>query len=107
VSDVARFGPERAADGGVTADGKGEVVLVWVSCSSRKRSRVTRGLAQKLRTSARSSRGASRPRLCSGTDWWIGVHRHVRRNLLAGGLLVVAVLFIFSASSPAGDCRLS
>ncbi len=105
VGDVAdvRIGPALRM-GGVTADGRGEVVLGLGFLMMRENGHaVTRRLDAKLTEVKRSlPPGLNVEPVYQRTDLVDRVIDTVRRNLFEGGLLVVAVLFVFLGNLRAG-----
>jgi cobalt-zinc-cadmium resistance protein CzcA len=102
VADVVTGGALRM--GGVTADGKGEVVLgLGFLIINQNGHTVTRGLEKKLdeaKTSLPS--GVKVEPVYARTALVDQVIATVRRNLFEGGLLVIAVLFVFLGNLRAG-----
>jgi cobalt-zinc-cadmium resistance protein CzcA len=90
--------------GGVTADGRGEVVLgLGFLLMGENGHEVTRHLEQKLDEVKRTlPSGVRAEPVYARTDLVDRVIDTVRRNLFEGGLLVVAVLFIFLGNLRAG-----
>jgi cobalt-zinc-cadmium resistance protein CzcA len=105
VRDVAevRTGPAIRM-GAVTADGRGEVVLgLGFLLMGENAHEVTSALAKKLdQVKQNLPPGVKVETVYSRTDLVDQVIDTVRRNLFEGGLLVVAVLFIFLGNLRAG-----
>jgi cobalt-zinc-cadmium resistance protein CzcA len=105
VGDVAEVRVGSALRmGGVTADGKGEVVLgLGFLLMGENGHVVTHHLQQKLHEVRRTLPPDVRAQpLYERTDLVDQVIATVRRNLFEGGLLVVAVLFLFLGNLRAG-----
>jgi cobalt-zinc-cadmium resistance protein CzcA len=105
VGDVAHVRTGGALRmGAVTADGKGEVVLgLGFLIINQNGHQVTRGLEKKLDEAKQALPPAVRVEpVYARTRLVDQVIDTVRRNLFEGGLLVVAVLFIFLGNLRAG-----
>jgi cobalt-zinc-cadmium resistance protein CzcA len=105
VGDVAEVRVGSALRmGGVTADGRGEVVLGLGFLLIHENGRnVTRHLQQKLNQVKETlPRDMQATTVYARTDLVSQVIGTVRRNLFEGGLLVIAVLFIFLGNLRAG-----